>query len=132
MSFEIIEIEPNDIQSPRLRSIVRHRSGISKSFLAKIEQQEIGIMIVDLYDPPYPLFIYYIYVVPNFRNQGIGSKLLRFAESMASKRGNPSVALQPHEIEKGYSLQTLRFWYIRRGYSDRESDPKRMAKIISP
>jgi GNAT superfamily N-acetyltransferase len=131
MSVKIIEIEPNEVKSPPLRSIARHLSGISKIFLAKIEQQEVGIMIVDLYDPPYPLFIYYIYVASNFRRQGIGSKLLSFAERMASKRGNPSVALQPNEIEKDYSIQTLRSWYIRRGYSDRESDPKRMAKIIS-
>jgi GNAT superfamily N-acetyltransferase len=132
MSIEIIEIQPTDIKLPQLRSITRHRSGISKCLLAKIEQEEVGIMIVDLYDPPFPLFIYYMYVVPNFRNQGIGSKLLRFAEGMASKRGNPSIALQPDEIEQGFSIQALRSWYTKRGYSDRESDPKRMAKILNP
>jgi GNAT superfamily N-acetyltransferase len=132
MSVEIIEIQPTDVKSPRLRLITRHRSGISKCLLAKVEQEEVGIMIVDLYDPPSALFIYYIYVVPNFRNQGIGSKLLWFAESMASKRGNPSVVLQPNEIEQGFSIQDLRSWYTKRGYSDRKSDPKRMAKILAP
>ena len=132
MSVEIIEIQPTHVKSPRLRSITRHRLGISKCFLANIEQEEVGIMIVDLYDPPFPLFINYIYVVPNFRNQGIGSNLLRFAEGMASKHGNPSVALQPNEIEQGFSIQALRSWYAKRGYSDRESDPKRMAKILTP
>lgn len=132
MNVEIIEIQPTDIKSHRLRSITHHRLGISKCLVAKIEQEEVAIMIVDLYDPPFPLFIYYMYVVPNFRNQGIGSELLRFAENMAFKRGNPSVALQPHEIEQGFSIQALRSWYTKRGYSDRESDPKRMAKILTP
>ena len=58
------------------------------------------------------------------------AKLLEFAEQMAISRGNPSVLLQPDEVESDIPFQELIQWYIRKGYSWKEDDPKRMEKLI--
>ena len=74
--------------------------------------------------------MYFLFVERPYRNRGIGSYLLEFAEQMAISRGNPSIVLQPHEVESDVPLQELTKWYMRKGYSWRENDSNRMEKPL--
>jgi len=130
MEIEIIESEIDSIKSEYMKRIAQSRTSVTKFFIACFGNQEVGIISIDQYKPPLPLYVYFIYVECKFRKMGVGTKLLEFAEQMAISRGNPSVLLQPHEVESDVSFQELIQWYIRKGYSWKEDDPKRMEKLI--
>ena len=130
MDIEIAEAEKDSINSEFMKRIAQNRTSITKFFVARIGDQDVGIITIDQYFPPNPLFVYYIFVENNYRNMGIGTKLLEFAEQMGISRGNPSIVLQPHEVETRIPIQVLVDWYIQKGYSWRENDPKRMEKSL--
>jgi GNAT superfamily N-acetyltransferase len=130
MEIEIIESEIDSIKSEYMKRIAQSQTSVSKCFVARFGDQELGIIKIFQYKPPLPLFIYFIYVEHKYRKKGVGTKLLEFAEQMAISRGNPSVLLQPDEVESDIPFQELIQWYIRKGYSWKEDDPKRMEKLI--
>lgn len=130
MDLEIIEIEIGSIKSEFTERIAQSRTSVTKFFVARSGNQDLGIISIDQYKPPNPLFVYFIFVERKFRNRGIGTILLDFAEQLAINRRNPSIVLQPHEVESDVPLQELINWYIKKGYSWRENDSTRMEKPL--
>ena len=131
MLIKIIESEGSSIGTSTLHSIAKNRTAKTRIFLAKHGKVELGIMTIDFYSPPEPLFVYMIYVEKTFRGKNIGNTLLNYAEKIAKERGNPSVVLEPHEIEDNSPVEMLTSWYMRRGYSRRIGDPSRMEKVLN-
>jgi len=131
MNINITETSYESIKSPTLKAIAHSRALSTRVYIAKIGNVEAAIMTVDFYSPPLPLFVYLIFVEETHRRKGIGSKLLDYAERLAIEQGNPSIVLQPHEVERSMPKQKLVDWYERRGFAQRVGDPLRLEKILA-
>lgn len=130
MCIDITETEYKSIKFATLQFYAKNRISITKIYIAKFGEKEVGIITLDCYSPPNPLFVYFIFVENSYRKRGIGTMLLDHAERIAIERGNPSIVLEPREVEQNISLQKLTYWYNRKGYSQRVGDPLRLEKLL--
>ena len=76
-------------------------------------------------------FIYEIFVLPDFREQGIGTELLSYAESLAMNLGCSVIQLKPYALDRSVSLEWLVSWYSKKGYNIKASDTEKMEKTLS-
>lgn len=76
------------------------------------------------------LVLYEMYVRPECRGRGIGSKLLDEVEAVATALGYAKITLTPSPLEKGYPESNLIAWYKKHGYLERPDCPTEMAKSI--
>lgn len=69
--------------------------------------------------------VFLLYVIPEYRRQGIGTALMRYAENWAKKRGDRQIGLQVFPSNQtalnlynhlGYQTQSL--WMLKPLYSD--------------
>lgn len=74
---------------------------------------------LEIYPKPYSegvkAYIWAFFVEPEFRGKGIGTQLLKAAEDIAAKEGEPAVWL---EWDRRDTPQWTLEWYLRNGYTE--------------
>jgi GNAT superfamily N-acetyltransferase len=87
-----------------------------------------GEIIIKVLNDEKALSIEEVFVSRGFRNTGLGSRLLSFAENTACILGFRSVELRPFSTDPFISDPRLQDWYMKRGYKPRGG---KMYKIIN-
>jgi GNAT superfamily N-acetyltransferase len=87
-----------------------------------------GELIIKVLNDEKALSIEEVFVPRKFRNTGLGSRLLSFAEKTASILGFKSVELRPFSTDPLVSDIKLQEWYLKRGY---QTDGRKMHKRIN-
>lgn len=75
-----------------------------------------GELIIKVLNDEKALSIEEVFVSRKFRNAGLGSRLLSFAEKTASTLGFQYVELRPFSTDPLVSDIKLHEWYMKRGY----------------
>jgi GNAT superfamily N-acetyltransferase len=93
-------IECGELQCHRLNA----PGGMAGELIIKVLNDEKAVSIEE------------VFVSRKFRNVGLGSKLLTFAEKTACTLGFRSVELRPFSTDPLVSDIKLQEWYMKRGY----------------
>ncbi|MFZ3167144.1 MAG: GNAT family N-acetyltransferase [Candidatus Methanoperedens sp.] len=88
-----------------------------------------GELLIKVLNDEKALSIEEVFVSRKFRNTGLGSRLLSFAEKTASTLGFRSVELRPFSTDPLVSDIKLQDWYMKRGY--RPDGGKMYKRIIT-
>lgn len=104
-SFSINELYRCRIQDSEL---LCHRLDIS--------ERTAGELIMKMQKNQKAMSIEEVFIEREFRNKGLGSKLMVFAERTACAMGFLSVELRPFSTDPLVSDPNLKEWYIKRGY----------------
>ncbi|WP_386084120.1 GNAT family N-acetyltransferase [Vreelandella sp. F11] len=108
----------------------RASNGRSKSYIAKIYECEVGFLCYDDWSDQGNGFIYEIFVLPEYRGQGVGHSLLLYSEELAKSLRCASIRLEPHAFDRTVDSNWLVSWYLRQGYSPMPNDSKKMEKVL--
>jgi GNAT superfamily N-acetyltransferase len=106
----------------RDRAVCSSRGHYTKHYVVYDQGSEVAFLSVD--PRPYLnlLVIYEIFVVPEIRRRGIGTRVLLAAENLARDTGFPRVRLTPKALgrppgdERNRETAKLIAWYERHGY----------------
>lgn len=88
-----------------------------------------GELIINISRNEMALSIEEVFVDRKFRNTGLGSSLLAFAEKTAMTSGFQKVELRIFSTDPLVPDNKLQEWYVKRGY---EADGEKMSKTIIP
>lgn len=108
----------------------RASGGRSKEFVAIIDGREAGLLSYEDWSDQSLGFIYEIYVLPEYRAQGIGRGLLSYAEKLAKKLHCTSIRLEPYPLDRTQDSEWLVSWYARHGYVQKTDDLAKMEKNL--
>ncbi|WP_271103857.1 GNAT family N-acetyltransferase [Pseudomonas tohonis] len=130
--LSIIEIKNSDsISNFKLRELAeRAKNGRSLLYIAKTGTLEVGFLCYDDWSDQGSGFIYEIFVLPEFRNQGVGLALLQYSENLAHRLKCTSVRLEPHAFDGTIDLNWLISWYKKQGYTPMRNDHNKLEKIL--
>jgi GNAT superfamily N-acetyltransferase len=128
--LKITEVKRSEINSDVLRRMTLGKTSIAKYFLANFQFQDVGIAHIGVYEPPGPIFIYHLYVIAEYRSMGFGSKLLDAVEQFARENGNPTLELEPGQIDLTFPVSQVEAWYQQRGYQPTPEDVRKYRKYI--
>lgn len=124
-------LQLNDLESSTLRHRAeRWHCPRSKEFLASQDGVEAGLLSYEEWSNDKPGFICEIFVLPSFRQQGIGMSLLLHAESYALQLGCRSVRLKPYSLDQAFDQSQLISWYLKKGYCQIPGDHEHMMKVL--
>lgn len=101
-------------------------------FAALRDAEEVAILFFDLSAPRGCVWLYEVFVAGAYRNQGVGSALLRRAEQIAQSKDWKMMLVRPRPLAPGISEDQLRRWYTRRGFRPWKGDCEVLAKRCSP
>nr|WP_322720925.1 GNAT family N-acetyltransferase [Nostoc sp. ChiQUE02]MDZ8234014.1 GNAT family N-acetyltransferase [Nostoc sp. ChiQUE02] len=134
MNIEIQEIQsPDQIRSKFIGERAKGcKTRITRCFIATCNDIEVAFFALDLWPVPKPLILYELYVEPNMRNRGIGSRVLVEVEALATRMGYQKVILKPKPLDDTYSPPQLVDWYKRRGYDWSDEECEKLQKYICP
>jgi len=82
----------------------------------KMPEGMAGELLIKVLNNEKALSIEEVFISRKFRNSGLGSRLLSFAEKTASTLGFGYVELRPFSTDPLVSDIKLRQWYTKRGY----------------
>jgi len=124
------EISNHNGENILINELFRYRTeyGELQCHRMKVPEGMAGELIIKVPKDKKVLTIEEVFVERKFRNTGIGSRLLSFAEKTACTLGFRSVELRPFSIDPLVSDIKLQEWYMKRGY---QSDGEKMYKIIN-
>ncbi|ELC7281780.1 GNAT family N-acetyltransferase [Aeromonas veronii] len=108
----------------------RARSGRSREFVAKIDGCEAGLLSYEDWSDQSLGFIYEIFVLPEYRGQGLGRGLLSYAEELAKGLHCTSIRLEPYAFDHTLDSEWLVSWYARHGYMQKTDDLAKMEKSL--
>lgn len=131
--MQFVKIQtPSQVNNEVLRErIERARGSRSIEYVLLIDGVESAFISFENWSDQSFGFIYEIFVLPIFRGQGLGSKLLSHAEELAKEFGCTRVELEANPFDRTISKEQLISWYTRNGYLRKIEDPERLEKVIS-
>lgn len=122
---------PSQVQSHVLRQrIERGHAGRSIEFLATLNDEEAGVLSYEDRSEKSLGFIYEIFVLPQFRNQGVGSYLLSQAENFAFDKNCSATRLKPYALDNDTDQRRLTAWYTSAGYQPIPGDSEHLEKPL--
>lgn len=122
---------PQAIQDSLLRyRAQRGHGGRSLEFVALNQGIEMGMLSYEDRSDSALAFVYEIFVLPQFRKQGVGALLLSYAESIAIQQQCKLVRLEPRPLGETPDLGQLKSWYTGAGYRRSEQYPELMEKPL--
>lgn len=122
---------PNDLQSMILRErIERGHCCRSQEFLALMNGEEAGLLSYEDWRDKAFGFIYEIFVLLPFRQQGVGASLLSQAEHYACQLDCKSIRLKPYALDQETDQSRLRAWYTKMGYRQTKDNPEHIEKHL--
>lgn len=121
----------NEVTSETLRyRAQRASSGRSTEFIAVVNDVECGLISYEDWSDQGAGFIYEIYVLPDFRKQGIGTALLLHAEGLAVRLGCTKISLDARALDEETNQEILLSWYRDQGYAQGFDGAERMEKYL--
>lgn len=106
-----------ELSSPVLRERAEQAARPNaRQCVALIGDREAGYLSFDNHPDLALGVIYEVFVLAEYRSQGVGSALLRFGENLAKRAGYSRVRLYPRPLDNGISEARLVAGYERRGY----------------
>lgn len=99
-------------------------------YIARLDEYEAGFLCYDDWSDQSNGFIYEIFVLPEYRNHGIGRSLLSHSEQLAKSLHCKSIRLEPHAFDHTIDLSCLISWYTRNGYATMPDDTTKMEKLL--
>lgn len=106
-----------DFENEVLRErAIRAHGGRSIEFVALRAGEEVGFLSYEDWPERAEGFIFEIFVLDVFRQQGIGKLLLQFIEEYAYERGRRALRLKPFALDLAPTTDSLIRWYSKSGY----------------
>lgn len=122
----------NDINCSTIKELAdKATSNISKEFIIKNNDIEIGFLSLEFWVRQNIAHIYEIYITPSHINMGHGKSILKFAENLALEQGYPSIQLEAHPFDKTKEIDFLIRWYARQGYTKINKNSFILQKCLS-
>lgn len=106
--------------------LTEHKGGRS----IRIDREEVALLSYEDWSEKYIGFIYEIYVLPEYRYQGIGELLLFYAESKACELKCRYIKLKPYPLDEKTDKDRLIAWYKKNGYFQSPDEEEIMEKKI--
>lgn len=116
--FEITEFtQPADLGNDLIRGRAIHaKMKQSRQFLACVNGREAGYLSYDDRADIETGVLYEVFVLPEFRQQGVGSRLVSFAEDLAVSLKCSRIRLSPTPFDQSVTQAQLDSWYTKKGY----------------
>ncbi len=114
-----------------IKELYRYRTEYGELQCHRINVPEgmAGELIINISRNEKALSVEEVFVDRKFRNTGLGSCLLAFAEKTAMTSGFQKVELRVFSTDPLVPALKLQEWYMKRGY---EADGEKMSKRINP
>ena len=109
----------------------RASSGRSSEFIALLNGVECGLLSYEDWSDREEGFVYEIYVLSDFRKQGIGTALLSHAEDLAIKTGCTKIRLDARALDRETNQESLLSWYQDQGYIQESDGVEQMEKSLA-
>jgi GNAT superfamily N-acetyltransferase len=124
------EISNHNVENISISEFFRYRTeyGELQCHRLKMPEGMAGELLIKVLNDEKALSIEEVFVSRKFRNTGIGSRLLSFAEKTASILGFRYVELRPFSTDPLVPDIKLKEWYMKRGY---RPDGRKMYKRIN-
>ncbi|MGD9211802.1 MAG: GNAT family N-acetyltransferase [Desulfobacteraceae bacterium] len=131
----MIEIIPIKNLKQVINTILRQRaeqasSRRSTEYIVMYENKEVAILSYEDWSDKKLGFIYEIYVLPEYREKGIGTKLLLFSENKAIQLGCNRLELNANPFDRSIEKDILISWYEKHGYVMQSNSFERMEKLV--
>lgn len=94
------------------------------------DESEVAFIALDQIPGVEYLVLYEIFVRPDCRGKGLGSRLLHEVEGVARRLGYKKITLSPWPLDEDYPEEKLIAWYKRHGYVERPDCPTELEKSI--
>lgn len=129
----ILKIDSIDtLNNPTLRERAkRAHGGRSKEFIMTINGHEAGLLSYEDWSHQTTGFICEIYVLPEFRQHGIGATLLSYAENYALQLRCTRIRLNPYPLDQETNKERLIAWYTKNSYFQKCDEPEVMEKSLA-
>jgi GNAT superfamily N-acetyltransferase len=124
------EISNHTVKNITISEFFRYRTeyGELQCHRLKMPEGMAGELLIKVLDDEKALSIEEVFVSRKFRNSGLGSRMLSFAEKTARTLGFRYVELRPFSTDPLVSDIKLQEWYMKRGY---QPDGGKMYKRIN-
>lgn len=109
----------------------RASGGRSTEFIAVVNGVESGLLSYEDWSDQGVGFIYEIFVLPDYRNQGIGAALLSYAEDLAIQHGCEKTRLRARAFDDETKQEALVSWYTGKGYVQESVGAEQMEKSLA-
>ncbi len=118
--MKIVELESwNTAVTPEIQERARNGSAcqLTKKYSVFDEEREVAYLALDWWPlhQRSDLVLYELYVLPQFRHQGIGARILAEVERLAKESGYSRLLLTARPLE-AYPKSKLRDWYRKHGF----------------
>jgi GNAT superfamily N-acetyltransferase len=110
--------------------VERSKSGWATEYIARIDSSEAALLVLDHYQPTSTASIREIFVLEPYRQQGVGTEVLKFAEARARELGCCKIELEVHPLDASIDKALLRVWYSRHGYERDAGNQDKLQKIF--
>lgn len=124
------EISNHNVKNILISELFRYRTeyGELQCHRLNVPGGTAGELLIKVINDEKALSIEEVFIERKFRNTGLGSRLLSFAEKTASTLGFRYVELRPFSTDPLVSDIKLQEWYMKRGY---QPDGRKMYKRIN-
>ncbi len=129
----VLKIDSIDaLNNPTLRERAkRAHGGRSQEFVMAINGCEAGLLSYEDWSQQTVGFIYEIFVLPEFRQQGIGAILLSYAENYALQLRCTRIRLKPYPLDQETNRERLVAWYTKNSYFQKCGEQEIMEKSLA-
>ena len=104
----------------------RGRNRRTTEFLAVNKGVEVALLVYEDWSEKSLGFIYEVYVLPAYRNNGFGVGLLSFAHTKAVELGCKTIELNARPFDQSIEQKWLYTWYEKNGYVKVNQTSERM------
>lgn len=134
ITLTIKEIEDSEvIENLTLRDLAEKAKSVrSREFIAELYGREAGFLCYEDWSDSSIGFIYKLFVLPEWRDLGIGAYLLSYSEKLATSLGCNLMQLEPYAFDKTVTLEWLISWYSQKGFLEKPGDSSKMQKTLYP
>ncbi|EIU7089663.1 GNAT family N-acetyltransferase [Pseudomonas aeruginosa] len=131
--YKVLKIDSIDaLKSPVLyERAKRAHGGRSQEFVMIASGHEAGLLSYEDWRQQSDGFIYEIFVLPEFRQQGIGAMLLSYAENYALQLRCARIRLKPYPLDQETDPERLVAWYTKNGYFQIPDEPEILEKSLA-
>lgn len=130
--IEITEFtQPTDLGSDIIRArAIRAKVKKSRQFLARVQGREAGYLSYDDRSDIDTGVLYEVFVLPEFRQQEVGSRLVAFAEHLAVSLKCSRMRLSPVPFDQSVTQLQLNSWYRKKGYEQATDGSREFEKSL--
>ena len=116
--MQISELEPSKVKNQSIYERVNRQAAAGTSqFLIHVNRTEAGYLAF-IHRPDIKTGVLYeVFVLPEFRCRGIGTRLVAYAENMSQHAGYSRVRLDACAFDASVTEAWLRSWYQKFGYT---------------